>query len=169
MVCRMCANENTMESPLQALLNRKHLQVSLREESESRTAYDEDPVVSIWTMVDGSNQSMKVSSVDMTTDEDRLHSGGAPQKAAKSSTGSFWCNACPQSFSSEANLNKHRRIHRQLVYYSCGVCKRRFSSKSSLNIHSVVHSDARPFVCLECPNAYTTKAQLVRHRKRTHH
>ncbi|TGZ72254.1 hypothetical protein CRM22_002202 [Opisthorchis felineus] len=79
----------------------------------------------------------------------------------------YQCAYCDQSFTSCANLGKHKFTKHPDVY-ECPVCKVRFPCPRELQRHSVVHTRERPFVCTLCEKKYSCSDSLRRHKRVTH-
>ncbi|KYN04799.1 Zinc finger protein Xfin [Cyphomyrmex costatus] len=87
-------------------------------------------------------------------DEDDLTSSGKPTKIIKSEEGEanpqkiWYCEACPQSFTSVDNLKEHEIRHDAEKPYICILCNKDFVLKSSLNRHiTVLHGvDPTPII-----------------------
>lgn len=65
---------------------------------------------------------------------------------------SFVCEHCGAEYFTNSALKEHCiSAHKEIKPFECGVCKKRFSHQRSLRKHALSHSDERPFQCTLCP------------------
>ncbi|XP_066443197.1 oocyte zinc finger protein XlCOF8.4-like isoform X2 [Eleutherodactylus coqui] len=78
---------------------------------------------------------------------------------------SYQCSECGKTFSHNADLIKHSRVHtgeRPFLCIECGKC---FTQKSALVYHQRIHTGERPFLCFDCGKCFAHKSILVNHRR----
>ncbi|KAK2588665.1 hypothetical protein KPH14_001566 [Odynerus spinipes] len=84
--------------------------------------------------------------------DDKTRANCSPQKVAKTDSCEiqkrWYCEACPQSFTSVESLKEHESTHDADKPYICILCKKDFTLKSSLSRHILVlHGvDPCPFI-----------------------
>jgi len=79
----------------------------------------------------------------------------------------FICGECGMSFAQRSNWRLHKRVHTGERPYMCGICGKTFSRSSHLPGHMRVHTGERPYQCEECDHAFASQQALKNHA-RTH-
>ncbi|XP_029437692.1 zinc finger protein 436-like isoform X2 [Rhinatrema bivittatum] len=79
----------------------------------------------------------------------------------------FKCSLCEKSFTRNAGLQKHQRSHTGERPYKCTECGKGFNQSSHLNIHHRTHTGKKPYNCAECGKNFSQSSHLVTHQ-RTH-
>ncbi|KAM3928752.1 zinc finger and BTB domain-containing protein 14 [Leptodactylus fuscus] len=78
----------------------------------------------------------------------------------------FVCEMCAKAFTTQAHLKEHLKIHTGFKPYSCEVCAKSFIRAPDLKKHERVHSNERPFACHHCDKAFKHKSHLKDHERR---
>uniref|UniRef100_UPI0037E7BF15 zinc finger protein 1035 n=1 Tax=Semicossyphus pulcher TaxID=241346 RepID=UPI0037E7BF15 len=79
------------------------------------------------------------------------------------------CPKCGKSFSRQANLEKHMRIHPKVdKTHSCPDCSMTLSSLSDLEIHRTCHDPNRPYSCKMCNQRFWSRPSLCNHYREAH-
>ncbi|XP_045114203.1 zinc finger protein 91-like [Portunus trituberculatus] len=79
----------------------------------------------------------------------------------------FVCTECGMSFAQRSNWRLHKRVHTGERPYMCGICGKTFSRSSHLPGHMRVHTGERPYSCEQCDNSFAS-AQALKNHARTH-
>ncbi|KAK8746981.1 hypothetical protein OTU49_016930 [Cherax quadricarinatus] len=79
----------------------------------------------------------------------------------------FICSECGMSFAQRSNWRLHKRVHTGERPYMCGICGKTFSRSSHLPGHMRVHTGERPYTCDRCQNSFAS-AQALKNHARTH-
>jgi len=79
----------------------------------------------------------------------------------------FICGECGMSFAQRSNWRLHKRVHTGERPYMCGICGKTFSRSSHLPGHMRVHTGERPYQCEQCDHAFASQQALKNHA-RTH-
>ncbi|XP_073444576.1 uncharacterized protein [Dendrobates tinctorius] len=79
--------------------------------------------------------------------------------------GGFSCSLCGKTFSRNANLVQHQRIHNAERPFFCPECGKYFGRKSDLFQHQRIHTGEKPFSCKECGKCFTQKSSLIQHQR----
>ncbi|KAM4033967.1 uncharacterized protein ACNLHF_020688 isoform 2-T2 [Anomaloglossus baeobatrachus] len=77
----------------------------------------------------------------------------------------FSCLLCGKTFSRNANLIQHQRIHNAERPFICPECGKYFGRKSDLLQHQRIHTGEKPFSCEECGKCFTQKSSLIQHQR----
>ncbi|KZL86848.1 c2h2 finger domain-containing protein [Colletotrichum incanum] len=83
----------------------------------------------------------------------------------------FECNwqLCTKRFDTNANLQRHRRIHTNERPYSCTApgCDKGFIQRSALTVHTRTHTGEKPHQCqhIGCGRRFSDSSSLARHRR----
>lgn len=79
----------------------------------------------------------------------------------------FVCTECGMSFAQRSNWRLHKRVHTGERPYMCGICGKTFSRSSHLPGHMRVHTGERPYSCDLCEHSFAS-AQALKNHARTH-
>lgn len=79
----------------------------------------------------------------------------------------FICGECGMSFAQRSNWRLHKRVHTGERPYMCGICGKTFSRSSHLPGHMRIHTGERPYTCDQCDHAFASHQALKNH-SRTH-
>ena len=79
----------------------------------------------------------------------------------------FVCSECGMSFAQRSNWRLHKRVHTGERPYMCGICGKTFSRSSHLPGHMRVHTGERPYSCDLCEHSFAS-AQALKNHARTH-
>ncbi|KAL7639893.1 UNVERIFIED_CONTAM: hypothetical protein RMT77_009306 [Armadillidium vulgare] len=79
----------------------------------------------------------------------------------------FSCSECGMSFAQRSNWRLHKRVHTGERPYMCGICGKTFSRSSHLPGHMRVHTGERPFQCESCDHTFAS-SQALKNHVRTH-
>ncbi|XP_050686543.1 zinc finger protein 234-like isoform X2 [Eriocheir sinensis] len=79
----------------------------------------------------------------------------------------FVCTECGMSFAQRSNWRLHKRVHTGERPYMCGICGKTFSRSSHLPGHMRVHTGERPYSCELCEHSFAS-AQALKNHARTH-
>ncbi|EFA03090.1 Histone-lysine N-methyltransferase PRDM9-like Protein [Tribolium castaneum] len=89
------------------------------------------------------------------------------QKHEKGGGEGIVCNVCMKTFSKQAHLNRHKKIHSQNKPHVCPTCNKGFVRAEQLNNHMNIHSGIKPHVCAICLKGFNQISNLKDHM-RTH-
>ncbi|KAK7075798.1 hypothetical protein SK128_025673 [Halocaridina rubra] len=79
----------------------------------------------------------------------------------------FKCSECDMAFAQRSNWRLHKRVHTGERPYMCGICGKTFSRSSHLPGHMRIHTGERPFTCDRCEHSFASHQALKNH-SRTH-
>ena len=82
-------------------------------------------------------------------------------------TGSFPCQECPKTFTSNQGLRYHMAKHTGRFNFWCTRCQRGFTMKGQFEAHQAKH-DGRTFPCEYCSKRFQSPASLKNHVKTSH-
>jgi len=76
----------------------------------------------------------------------------------------YQCNWCDRTFKWDSSLNCHMQAaHLNTSVFQCTECGRRFKDKNNLRKHAYTHSGAKPHHCTRCNKGFIRKDLLKRH------
>lgn len=75
------------------------------------------------------------------------------------------CDECGQAFAQKCNLRMHKRIHTGERPFACGVCGRNFSRSSHLKGHMLQHTGDKPYSCDICGQQFTNSQGKKNHMR----
>ncbi|KAL3208735.1 hypothetical protein MRX96_038852 [Rhipicephalus microplus] len=76
------------------------------------------------------------------------------------------CIICGRRFSSQENLEVHKKVHTSAKLYECDVCGQCFNSH--LRSHIRTHTGERPFQCSQCNERFTEIGSVRKHERMMH-
>lgn len=79
----------------------------------------------------------------------------------------FGCEKCLKRFTSQANLELHKRIHSN-IRFECQICTKKFVQKGQLQVHMKTHTGQKDYVCTICQKGYIQKVNLNSHMASAH-
>ncbi|XP_072042341.1 uncharacterized protein [Amphiura filiformis] len=74
------------------------------------------------------------------------------------------CYLCDKRFANDRGLQTHMHIHHSGNQFKCETCKKQFSHLAQLKRHQVFHEEDRPFKCGSCEATYKQKWALQQHQ-----
>uniref|UniRef100_A0A670HPE9 Uncharacterized protein n=2 Tax=Podarcis muralis TaxID=64176 RepID=A0A670HPE9_PODMU len=77
----------------------------------------------------------------------------------------YKCPKCEITFSSELNLEGHRRTHTGEKPYTCLECGKSFNWSTNLIRHQIIHRGEKPYKCTECRKTFNWSTHLIRHQR----
>ncbi|KAM4032330.1 uncharacterized protein ACNLHF_019612 [Anomaloglossus baeobatrachus] len=77
----------------------------------------------------------------------------------------YQCAQCYKSFTQNADLIRHSRVHTGERPFLCTDCGKCFTQKSALVYHKRIHTGERPFLCFDCGKCFAHKSILINHRR----
>ncbi|XP_069549415.1 zinc finger protein 1035 [Brachyistius frenatus] len=78
------------------------------------------------------------------------------------------CPKCRRVCSSQANLEKHIKMHGIYNNYPCPDCSKMFYTLSDLETHRTCHDRKRPYLCKLCKQRFWTRPSLCNHYREDH-
>lgn len=75
------------------------------------------------------------------------------------------CQICNKTFSHNACLRRHMRVHNGVKPYNCKVCGNTFRQSNTYKQHLLTHTTVKPYVCDVCGRKFKQKPGLTMHRK----
>ncbi|XP_073417983.1 uncharacterized protein [Dendrobates tinctorius] len=78
---------------------------------------------------------------------------------------SYQCTQCCKTFTQNADLIRHSRVHTGERPFLCTDCGKCFTQKSALVYHKRIHTGERPFLCYDCGKCFAHKSILINHRR----
>jgi len=79
----------------------------------------------------------------------------------------FGCEKCFKRFTSQANLELHKRIHSN-IRFECEICSKKFVQKGQLQVHMKTHTGQKDYICSICQKGYIQKVNLNSHMTSAH-
>ncbi|GFO01787.1 Zinc finger protein 721 [Plakobranchus ocellatus] len=79
----------------------------------------------------------------------------------------FACPECGRTYTTKANLERHKKFHSALKPHVCEICNKRFSEAFKLKRHMKVHSDLKSYKCNNCMKGFTNMQGLRQHQVKT--
>ncbi|XP_068236780.1 zinc finger protein 181-like [Palaemon carinicauda] len=80
----------------------------------------------------------------------------------------YFCEYCPESFSTSYYLKLHIMHHTNEKPYRCDICNKAFRMRWRVKVHRVIHDKVKPFSCKLCGHRTCRKDNLTSHLKRLH-
>lgn len=80
----------------------------------------------------------------------------------------YFCEYCPESFSTSYYLKLHIMHHTNEKPYKCDICNKAFRMRWRVKVHRVIHEEIKPFACKVCGHRTCRKDNLTSHLKRVH-
>ncbi|KAM3913595.1 zinc finger protein 569-like [Leptodactylus fuscus] len=90
---------------------------------------------------------------------------GEKPSAVRRTDKTYQCTECCKTFSQNADLIRHFRVHTGERPFLCTECGKRFTQKSALVYHKRVHTGEKPFLCFDCGKCFAHKSILINHRR----
>ena len=82
---------------------------------------------------------------------------------------SFKCSVCSETFSMQALLVEHMKVHTSPQQYKCKVCGKVFKKKSKCARHEALHSrDIHLYYCEICDKNFEQKGKYLHHIQKQH-
>ncbi|CAJ0926892.1 unnamed protein product, partial [Ranitomeya imitator] len=78
---------------------------------------------------------------------------------------SYQCAQCSKTFTQNADLIRHSRVHTGERPFLCTDCGKCFTQKSALVYHKRIHTGERPFLCYDCGKCFAHKSILINHHR----
>ncbi|KAM9722744.1 zinc finger protein 1035 isoform 1-T3 [Menidia menidia] len=78
------------------------------------------------------------------------------------------CTQCGRVCSSQANLEKHLKLHGISPKYPCSDCSKVFPTISDLDKHRTLHNTHKPFSCKLCKQSFFSRPSLCDHFSSDH-
>lgn len=75
----------------------------------------------------------------------------------------FKCSKCDKSFSCNAKLERHMRVHSGVKPYTCEYCGKSFAYSTSCRRHERTHVEGKPFKCSHCQKAFSDSTNMKAH------
>ncbi|XP_069836845.1 oocyte zinc finger protein XlCOF7.1-like isoform X2 [Dendropsophus ebraccatus] len=85
--------------------------------------------------------------------------------AGRRNSKTFECSVCCKTFTQNADLIRHSRVHTGERPFLCAECGKCFTQKSALVYHKRIHTGERPFLCFDCGKCFAHKSILINHRR----
>ncbi|XP_075727910.1 uncharacterized protein LOC119164468 isoform X1 [Rhipicephalus microplus] len=81
----------------------------------------------------------------------------------------YECDVCGQCFNVLSNMKRHRNLHSGTAgQHTCPDCGRAFHQKSHLRSHIRTHTGERPFQCSQCNERFTEIGSVRKHERMMH-
>lgn len=80
----------------------------------------------------------------------------------------YGCDMCDANFTTEYNLNCHKKIHSLRSRETCEFCEKTLKSRKLLVIHLRKHLGVRPHVCQVCGASFHSQLKMKWHMKVFH-
>ena len=76
----------------------------------------------------------------------------------------YICSICNKNFANRSQLKHHQILHANLRAHGCPECGKRFNLASDLRVHQRIHTGVKAFKCNSCDKSFLTSSGLQSHK-----